>query len=238
MKRRIMDGELKNIEVFSSEKVVGEYSQKTKLFPQESKIIKRYFTKKGAKVLDLGCGTGRTTYHFYEMGFDVIGVDISKAMIAEAKSKYPYIDFRVGDACELNFKDEIFDYVLFSFNGIDYIFPENNRIKAIKEIYRVLKSGGLFIFSTHNSWFLIPEKITGYYFLLKFWFRNLVENRIFSKYKISECQYGELLTYHINPVQQKKQLENCGFELLEIIGRFDDIRKYFEPWLYYVARKR
>jgi len=228
--------ELKNIEVFSSKQAVEDYAQKIDLFPQEKEIFLKYF-RKGSKVLDLGCGTGRTTVYLREKGFYVVGVDISKPMVEKARSKYPYIDFLVGDACELSFKDEVFDYVLFSFNGLDYIFPEKRRLKAINEIRRVLKDNGLFIFSSHNPWYMIPKRITDYYFLIKFWIKNIIKGKIFSKYKISDYRYGALLTYHINPLDQKKQLKKHGFELIEIVGIFKDKRKYFEPWLYYVARK-
>ncbi len=76
------------------------------------------------KILDLGCGVGRTTKPLYDLGYNVIGVEIIKEMIDLAKKKYPNIDFRVGDACNLKFKDAEFDIVFFSFNGMDYIFPE------------------------------------------------------------------------------------------------------------------
>ena len=47
------------------------------------------------------------------------------------------------------FEDNSFDFVLFSFNGIDSFGPQD-RLKALKEIRRVLKNNGYFCFSSHN----------------------------------------------------------------------------------------
>ena len=50
------------------------------------------------------------------------------------------------------FPDAAFDFVLFSFNGLDYVDHEG-RLQALGEVHRVLAPGGAFVFSTHNrSW--------------------------------------------------------------------------------------
>ncbi len=230
----IDERERMNIDVFSTS--AEYYSKKENLFPQERVVIERYFRKKGGKVLDLGCGTGRTTYHLYRMGYRVVGVDISEEMVRIARRKYPYIDFYVGDACSLSFKDESFDYVLFSFNGIDYIYPESNRIAALREVYRVLRPGGVFAFSTHNMAY-IPERPSGLLHMLATILKNLMRGNL-SKYLYSSCDYGELLTYHTTPSSQVRQLRSVGFEVVDIIGRRRGFSRYLEPWLYYVAIKK
>lgn len=234
----LTDVELKNIETFSSKKSIDVYAKKTELFPQEEKTVRKYFTKNHGKVLDVGCGAGRTTYPLHKRGLQVVGVDISEWMIQRAKSMFPKIDFFVGNACRLKFKNEEFDYVLFSFNGIDYIFPEKKRLTALREINRVLKSGGIFVFSSHNSWYSLASHPYGYFYLLRFLVWNITHAKIFAQYKIDKTRYGDLFTYFTNPLKQKKQLKTCGFELLDIIGRFEGIMAYFEAWPYYIARKR
>lgn len=53
-------------------------------------------TAGGGRVLDLGCGPGRITGHLHELGLDAAGVDLSPAMIAEARRRCPALSFRVG----------------------------------------------------------------------------------------------------------------------------------------------
>ena len=54
------------------------------------------------------------------------------------------------------FEDSSFDFILFSFNGIDYM-NHDERIRTLREIRRILKTGGYFCFSTHNLNFLLKK---------------------------------------------------------------------------------
>jgi SAM-dependent methyltransferase len=116
------------------------------LFSFESKIIKEYFI--GKKILDVGCGTGRTTYPLHLLGYDVVGIDYSEGMIARAKEIYPMINFEIGNCAEMIYKDNSFDNALFSFNGIVLESSYDIRKKMFEEIYRVLLPGGVFFFTT------------------------------------------------------------------------------------------
>ncbi len=192
-----MDFNKKNIETYKTREAIKHYTT-NEIKPIEKKLIDKYFK---SPVLDLGCGVGRTTKYLFEKGFKVIGIDIIEEMIKTAKSLYPKINFQTGDACNLKFKDNSFNTVFFSFNGLDYIFPKEKRVRALKEIERLLKKEGIFVFSSHNPLALFLK------FRPKFIFRNLKRGSLFSRYKIETHLFGELSTYYSSPRRQIKIVE-------------------------------
>ncbi len=139
---------------FSSESVQRNYLEMSRrgLWKSEESLIGKYFSP-GSSVLDIGCGSGRTTFPLMRAGYRVIGVDLTPAMIASAKRLAEEFrmdaDVRVGDATSLEFPDGSFDNALFSFNGWNQIPGKMNRQKALTEARRVLRPGGIFIFSSH-----------------------------------------------------------------------------------------
>lgn len=119
------------------------------------KIVFNKYIDKNDKILDLGCGAGRTTINLFKNGFtNIIGLDIADKLIDFAK-KYSNdynldIDFVVGDATKLEYEDNFFDVLIFSFNGMQCIPGLENRRDVLKEVYRVLKPGGYYIFTAHD----------------------------------------------------------------------------------------
>lgn len=93
----------------------------------------------GKKVLDIGCGDGSDSEKIAQKGANVYGIDISKEMIKHAKAKHPKITFVVASADKLPFTDGEFD-VVYSRFALHYL---NNEEPAFKEIFRVLKRGGI-----------------------------------------------------------------------------------------------
>lgn len=96
------------------------------------------------RILDIGCGTGENAIHLAENGFSVIGVDLSGRAIAMAREKIAErrldVDFRVGNALSLGFKDDSFDYVIDS--GLFHTFADNDRPVYVREMARVLVPRG------------------------------------------------------------------------------------------------
>lgn len=111
--------------------------------------------KKDAKVLDVGCGTGKFAYRLWSVtkGVEIHGIDISNEMIERAKAKVndETIDFKVGDVEELPYESKTFDIVTCS-NSFHH-YP--NQKKAISEMRRVLKDDGklLIIDGSRDSFF-------------------------------------------------------------------------------------
>lgn len=216
--------------IWEQPEVVEIYSGIPHLSKAEWDVVNIFKTYDVKRILDLGCGAGRTT-KILRQNFDmVIGTDISRPMIEKAQKLHPDINFNIASATNLPYADEWFDAVFFSFNGLDYLYPETEREKALREIKRVLKPGGLFAYSSHNSWALPIRKDR----LINL-FRNLP--RISSRYYLDYRPFGAVLTYHGSPIQT-------------------DVRKYFtfiktlagkypqgilswlkDPYLYHIFQK-
>ena len=99
-------------------------------------------------VLDVGTGTGFLSIMLTEMGFNVVGLDISREMLRRAreKAKEMHIEFVQGDAENLPFKTESFDAVVN--RAVLWTLPDPER--ALAEWKRVLKSGGRLCFFLHE----------------------------------------------------------------------------------------
>lgn len=139
-----------NLSVFRAAETVAYYAGLNSLTPAEGLLFETHL-KPGFAVLDLGVGGGRTTYYLSGLASHYIGVDYSEEMIRACRVKYPALRFEVADAADLSrFANEFFDAVIFSFNGMDSLAPDEKRQQCLRECFRVLKQGGTFIFSRHN----------------------------------------------------------------------------------------
>lgn len=122
---------------------MGRYRMKMR-----SELVKKFInTKKGTRILDLGCGLGSLTQHFKNIKAKVIGVDISPLSISYAKKhiKSTNITFQVQNGHDLGFTENYFDAVIG--NGILHHLDLK---KALPEIFRVLKPGGNIFFTEPN----------------------------------------------------------------------------------------
>ena len=113
--------------------------------------LRLFKAQPGMKVLDIGCGTGNFSIKLARLGCKVTGVDISAEMLKVAKEKAKSqgldIEFHLMDAYELGFPDEYFDGVS-SMAAFEFI-PDPPR--AMAEIFRVVKKGGLIMIGTINK---------------------------------------------------------------------------------------
>jgi trans-aconitate methyltransferase len=96
--------------------------------------------KPGERILDLGCGTGQLTAQIAERGTEVIGIDSSVSMIAQARQNFPKLNFVLADARDFHF-DAPFDAV-FSNAALHWVREASSAIQCIAE---TLKLDGRFV---------------------------------------------------------------------------------------------
>ena len=113
-----------------------------------SEIRKKIGAKKPLKILDVGCGPGYFIVLLGLEGYDVTGIDLTRAMIDRANElidkNRPYdcnLQAIVMDAENLDFPDESFDVVIT--RNLTWTLP--HPIQAYSEWYRVLKKGGILL---------------------------------------------------------------------------------------------
>ena len=95
----------------------------------------------GARVADLGCGSGVFTELLSRAGYDCVGLDISPKLVALGRRKYPIVEFIEGDVEHLPFPSASLDGVMLS--GVVHHLPDPSRCAA--EVARVLRPGGKFV---------------------------------------------------------------------------------------------
>jgi ubiquinone/menaquinone biosynthesis C-methylase UbiE len=110
------------------------------------KMLSRHL-KPGMTVLELGCGTGSFTRELARSGADVVAIDVSPDLleIARANSSAPNVQYQIQNAYALSYPDAAFDSVVGS-----SILHHLEVKKALRDVYRVLKSGGAIYFTEPN----------------------------------------------------------------------------------------
>ncbi|PYT72448.1 MAG: SAM-dependent methyltransferase [Acidobacteria bacterium] len=137
----------------------AEYDAKHAFVYEKARgLVELLAPKAGERILDLGCGTGALTAEIAARGAEVLGVDRSDEMIAQARKKYPALRFEVLDARELRLKfenrseaDKPGGVAKLAAGGFDAIFsnavlhwiPEADEV--IAGVARTLKPGGRFV---------------------------------------------------------------------------------------------
>jgi len=198
----------------------GEAIDKSGLWDSEKNIFEKY-AKKSDKILDLGCGAGRTTINLYRSGHqNIIGLDISDKLVEYAKNYSREnglnIEFIVGDATEIDCAPGTFDVVFFSYNGLMCIPRQENREKVINNAYKILKEKGIFIFTAHNrddsgkfNQFWADEKVK--------WDNGVQDSDLFEYGdKIDVNGTGEKTFIHFSNIKEIEQsVTKFGFKVLE-----------------------
>lgn len=205
------------------------------------KIVKKFLSS--GSVLDIGCGTGNLSFRLAAKGYNVTGVDISKALLAIAREKNTgrRVDFIEQDMRHLDLGKKfdmiiIYEAVFCIFrhgNGYEvevYFGDDNGMRKAIKNAYEHLNSNGFLIVDIRDERdnamrlqlndgyvYSVETKRKGRFFLASHFIEK--EGEIIAKSDIHKSR--------IPFTDFKKLLQDAGF----VIDGFDQDRKFF------IARK-
>lgn len=112
---------------------------------------------KSLKILDVGCGTGRHAIELTKRGYNVTGIDLSKAQLERAKEKAEEqnlnIDFLCQDARNLSFDNEFDVAIMLCEGGFPLMETDEMNFEILKSVTKSLKPQAKFIFTTLNGLF-------------------------------------------------------------------------------------
>jgi len=247
--------------IFESRKVVHFYNSLKSLQKPEETILNFLKDKlKDITMLDIGVGAGRTTHFFSDLTKEYIGIDFAENMIKKCRENFPErknLMFKVCDVRSMKiFQNNYFDFILFSFNGIDNLSHED-RIGTLREIKRVCKKEGFFCFSTHNLRSI--DKLLEIHFsknpvemakrILKYLLLRTL-NEKFEKLKNEKFTFVNdglyqfrTKRYYINPEEQIRQLMDLGYHHIKIylledgkeLENTSQLNTIKDDWLYYLC---
>lgn len=246
---------------YSQAPVVTSYRRGAVLQPPETAIFALLRAELAqARVLDIGMGAGRTSEHVAPACRHYTGVDYAAAMVAACQQRFrghPWCGpqtFGQADARELPFDDASFDFVLFSFNGIDCV-PRADRARAFAQCRRVLRAGGWLVWSSHNlNWVdghgPLPRRSGWRDWLEDHQYRRRMLRMNAALGPLAGHQELELLEppdglslYYARPAEHLRQARALGLEAIRVFdGRGRDITeapdrdRRRDAWLYFAGR--
>jgi SAM-dependent methyltransferase len=206
------------------------------LFEVDQRFVERHCPRPG-RLIDLGCGTGRLLVAFAGRGHEVLGVDLSAAMLAEAAAKAAAAGLEVrllrANLAELDgVRDGAFDYAACLFSTLGMVTGAANRRRVVGHAFRVLRPGGRFVLHVHNRWFNAWTG-PGRAWLLKNWLDARLGRAEAGDHVMPAHQGAAGLTLHLfTRGEAVRLLRSAGFPVVEVmaVGLRPDGRLPWRRW--------
>lgn len=173
--------------------------------PYALNLVERLKNDKIEHLLELACGTGRVTKHLVNLiskNGSLVATDLNPGMLEVAKEKVVNnkIEWIAADAQDLSFNDRQFDHVVCQF-GVMF-FPDKE--KSFREVYRVLKPGGKYIF---NTWEAVEKNPR----------INTIWNVVYEVFKNESPDFFQKGPYSLYDKDEiERMLLNAGFKNIRI----------------------
>jgi SAM-dependent methyltransferase len=105
------------------------------------------FASKESRILDIGCGYGRTLAELHQTGFqNLTGVDFSQGMIDRGHEEFPFLELEKTNGKDFSFPDDSFDAVIL-LSVLTCLAADESQRRLLSEIRRLLKPNGILYIS-------------------------------------------------------------------------------------------
>ena len=183
----------------------------------------------GARILDLCCGQGRHVLRLAEMGYSVIGLDLSRTLLQVAKfrriptqkANFVQADMRFLPA------SQSFNLLLNLFTSFGYFEKDQENQAVLDQFNLVLKPDGYFVFDYLNTDHVLSNLVPSHSDTVGDYFieterqitRNIVQKKItIHKDRLKTVFYESVKMY--KPEEIKTMLYHSGLKILNIFGDY------------------
>ena len=190
------------------ERILNELDHK----PLDRQLLDRFSDSvRPGLVCDLGCGPGHVTDYLHRRGANVFGIDLSSAMVAQARRLCPEIEFRTGNMLSLELTSDSLAGIV-AFYSIIHV-PRDEVVNALREMKRALEPDGKLLLAFH-----IGDEVMH---LDEWWGEPVSVDFVF-----------------FQPEEMRNYLKQAGLEIEEIIERepYEDV-EHQSRRAYIFARK-
>lgn len=192
-----------------------------------SKLVQRLELRRGAKIIDLACGKGRHSVYLNNLGFDVLGLDLSKKSIEFVKQfEDSDLHFKVHDMRDPIDSGKV-DAVFNLFTSFGYFDNEEDDKKVFKSVADVLPENGIFVLDYLNENYvregLKAEEIVRRgeidFHITKQIENNFIIKNIRFEVKGQQHHYFEKVKLH-TPEEINEYAEEAAFERMQVWGNY------------------
>ena len=192
-------------------------------------------------VLDVGCGSGRSSVYLNLQGFDAVGVEIDPPTLTQARllnnENGASCEFVRADARNLCFREECFDYVVSFGSTLSEKYRvwmgKEDRREVISEAVRVTKSKGAVIVNfVHRYWSF--RHFLGFMKYYVSWVREKLLRKRIELGDYTEVIGSSPVKFHAFTVREARQLFPKSGVMLSVWRRREGI---FPDWFFVIARK-
>ena len=193
-------------------------------------------------VLDIASGTGYHTVNLYLNGFVVTGSDGSANMVAKAKENAERFGLKNARLVEAQwtslstvFPDEKFDAIICLGNAFTHLFDDDERRKALHEIYKLLNHRGVAVIDHRNYDTMLDKgfssKHQSYYLgeTVEVQPEELSQESVRLRYSYSDGSVHHLTVCPIRQEHLTNLLQETGFQEVECYGDFKADYDHYDP---------